>query len=136
MGWIDNRIAEYYQWQKDNTAIRREDKGTGWFSVSTPFVGVLNDNIEIFVKKESETKILLSDDGETIEKLFLSGVDVLRSQKRKDYMQKVANNFGIKITPEGEIVTESNGADFARKMHNFMSAISSISDMSRLSNNK
>lgn len=135
MGWIDNRIAEYYQWQKDNTAIR-EDKGTGCFSVSTPFVGVLNDNIEIFVKKESETKILLSDDGETIEKLFLSGVDVLRSQKRKDYMQKVANNFGIKITPEGEIVTESNGADFARKMHNFMSAISSISDMSRLSNNK
>lgn len=55
MGWIDNRIAEYYQWQKDNTAIR-EDKGTGWFSVSTPFVGVLNDNIEIFVKKESEKK--------------------------------------------------------------------------------
>lgn len=38
MGWLDNRIAEYYQWQKDNTAIR-EDKGTGWFSVSTPFCG-------------------------------------------------------------------------------------------------
>ena len=110
MGWIDNRIAEYYQWLKDNTAIR-EDKGTGWFSVSTPFVGLFNDNIEIFVKKESETKILLSDDGET-------------------------NNFGIKITPEGEIVTESNGADFARKMNYFMSAISSISDMSRLSNDK
>lgn len=135
MGWIDNRIAEYYQWQKDNTAIR-EDKGTGWFSVSTPFVGLFNDNIEIFVKKESETKILLSDDGETIENLFLSGVDVLRSQKRKDYMQKVANNFGIKITPEGEIVTESNGADFARKKHNIISAISSISDMSMLSNDK
>lgn len=30
-------------------------------------------------------------------------------------MQKVANNFGIKITSEGEIVTESNGADFAKK---------------------
>ena len=135
MGWIDNRIAEYYQWLKDNTAIR-EDKGTGWFSVSTPFVGLFNDNIEIFVKKESETKILLSDDGETIENLFLSGVDVLRSQKRKDYMQKVANNFGIKITPEGEIVTESNGADFARKKHNIISAISSISDMSMLSNDK
>lgn len=56
MGWIDNRIAEYYQWLKDNTAIR-EDKGTGWGSVSTPFVGIFNDNIEIFVKKESDTKI-------------------------------------------------------------------------------
>ena len=99
-------------------------------------MGLFNDNIEIFVKKESDTKILLLDDGETIENLFLSGVDVLRSQKRKDYMQKVANNFGIKITSEGEIVTESNGADFARKMNYFMSAISSILDMSRLSNDK
>ena len=79
MGWIDNRIAEYYQWLKDNTAIR-EDKGTGWGSVSTPFVGLFNDNIEIFVKKESDTKILLSDDGETIENLFLSFY-VLKSVK-------------------------------------------------------
>lgn len=100
MGWIDSKIAEYYQWLKDNTAVR-EDKGTGWFAVSTPFVGLFNDTIDIFVKKESETKILLSDDGETIENLFVSGVDVLRSPKRKEYMQKVANNFGIKITPEG-----------------------------------
>lgn len=135
MGWIDNKIAEYYQWLKDNTAIR-EDKGTGWFSVSTPFVGLFNDNIEIFVKKESESRILLSDDGDTIENLFLSGVDVLHSPKRKEYMDKVANNFGIKITPNGEIVTESNGADFAKKKHNMISAISSISDMSMLASEK
>ena len=135
MGWIDTKIAEYYQWLKDNTAIR-EDKGTGWFAVSTPFVGLFNDNIDIFVKKESETKILLSDDGDTIENLFLSGVDVLHSPKRKEYMNKVANNFGIKITPEGEITTESNGADFAKKKHNMISAISSISDMSMLASDK
>ena len=49
MEWIDNKIAEYYSWLKDNTAIK-EDKGTGWFSVSTPFVGLFNDNIEIFIK--------------------------------------------------------------------------------------
>ena len=42
MEWIDNKIAEYYSWLKDNTAIK-EDKGTGWFSVSTPFVGLFND---------------------------------------------------------------------------------------------
>lgn len=135
MGWIDNKIAEYYQWLKDNTAVR-EDTGTGWFAVSTPFVGLFNDTIDIFVKKESETRILLSDDGETLENLFLSGVDVLRSPKRKDYMQKVANNFGIKVTSEGEIMTESNGADFARKKHDLISAISSISDMSMLASDK
>lgn len=99
-------------------------------------MGLFNDNIEIFIKKESESKILLSDNGETIENLILSGVDVLRSQKHKDNMQKVADNFGIKITPEGEIVAESNGADFARKEHNMISAILSISDMSMLPNDK
>jgi len=133
MGWIDNKIAEYYQWLKDNTAIR-EDKGTGWFAVSTPFVGLFNDNIEIYVKKESESTFLLSDDGETIENLFLSGVDVMRSPKRKEYMQKVANNFGIQITAEGEITAVSNGADFARRKHDLISAISTISDMIMLAN--
>lgn len=49
MGWIDNRIAEYYQWLKDNTAIR-EDKGTGWFSVSTPLVGLFNDNSSLIIQ--------------------------------------------------------------------------------------
>lgn len=80
MEWIDNKIAEYYSWLKDNTAIK-EDKGTGWFSVSTPFVGLFNDNIEIFIKKVSESEIILSDDGETIGNLKMSGVDISRSSK-------------------------------------------------------
>lgn len=71
------------------------------FSVSTPFVGLFYDNIEIFVKKESETKIYFRMMARPLKIYSFQGVDVLRSQKRKDYMQKVANNFGIKITPEG-----------------------------------
>lgn len=51
---------------------------------------------------------------------------MLRSQKRKDYMQKVANNFGIKITPEGEIVTESNGADLQEKTQYYFCDIINI----------
>ena len=50
MDWIDEKISEYYNWLKDNTAVR-EDKGTGWFAISTSFAGLFNDNIEILSKR-------------------------------------------------------------------------------------
>ena len=130
MEWIDAKITEYYSWLKDNTAIR-EDKGTGWFAVSTPFVGLFNDNIEIFVKKISESEIILSDDGETIGNLKMSGVDVSRSSKRKSYLQKMLSNHGILVDGE-ELYVKSNGAEFAKKKHSLISAIMNISDMSLL----
>ena len=132
MSWIDEKINEYYQWLKDNTAIR-EDKGTGWFTVDSPFAGLFNDHIEIFVKKESETEILLSDDGETLCNLSLSGVDISRSSKRKEYLQKILNNYGVRLDGD-EIFVTSNGADFAKKKHALVSAIISASDMDMLAN--
>lgn len=53
MTWIDDRIQQYYAWMKDNTIVH-EDNGTGWCSVSTPFIGIFNDHIQIFIKKEGE----------------------------------------------------------------------------------
>lgn len=132
MEWIDEQINEYYKWLKDKTAIRK-DNGTGWFAIDTPFIGLFNDNIEIFVKKVSDSEILLSDDGETLSNLSLSGVDISRSPKRKAYLQKIINNHGVRREKD-ELVITSNGADFARKKHALISAIMSISDMNMLSN--
>lgn len=130
MEWIDDKIAEYYSWLKDNTAVK-EDKGTGWFAISTPFVGLFNDNIEIFIKKTSESEITLSDDGETIGNLKLLGVDISRSPKRMSYLQRILSNHGISIDGD-ELKVVSNGADFAKKKHSLISAIMNISDMSLL----
>ena len=130
MDWINEKISEYYNWLKDNTAVR-EDKGTGWFAISTPFAGLFNDNIEIFVKKVSGSEIILSDDGETISNLSMSGVDLLRSDKRKGYLDKILANHGVLLS-EGELISKSNGTDFAKKKHSLISAILNISDMTML----
>ncbi len=126
MSWIDDRIEAYYQWLKDNTAIK-EDTGTGWFSISTPFIGLFNDNIEIFIKKEGD-KIILSDDSQTIENLTLLGVDVNRSSKRMEFMKYVLRNYGIQFTNKELTVTASE-KDFPQKKHALISAISEISDL-------
>lgn len=132
MTWIDEKISEYYKWLRDTTVIR-EDAGTGWAAISTPFVGMFNDCIEIFVKKVSESEFILSDDGETLRNLSLSGVEISRSRKRNEYLQKVLMNHGVDVE-KGEIVCRSNGADFARKKHSLISAIMSVSDMDMLAN--
>lgn len=126
MSWIDDKIAEYYSWLRDNTVIR-EDETTGWFAVSTPFIGQFNDNIEIFLKKEGND-ILMSDDGETLTNLSLSGVDVSKSAKRKSYLNKILLNYGITLN-DGELTTKSSSFDFAQRKHSLISAIMEITDM-------
>lgn len=126
MSWIDERIETYYQWLKDNTAIK-EDIGIGWSSVSTPFVGLFNDCIEIFIKKE-EDKILLSDDSLTIENLTLLGVDIARSPKRMEFIKYVLRNYGVQLVDK-ELTVVSSEKDFPQKKHALISAISEISDL-------
>lgn len=126
MSWIDDRIEAYYQWLKDNTAIK-EDIGTGWFSISTPFVGLFNDNIEIFIKKEDNI-IILSDDSQTIENLILSGVDINRSPKRMEFIKYVLRNYGIKLINK-ELTVNASEKDFPQKKHALITAISEISDL-------
>lgn len=126
MSWIEDRISEYYSWLRDNTVIR-EDETSGWFAVSTPFVGQFNDNIEIFIKREGQD-ILLSDDGETLVNLSLSGVDISKSAKRKAYLNKILLNYGITLI-DGELTTKSSSFDFAQRKHSLISAIMEIGDM-------
>jgi hypothetical protein len=126
MNWVDEGIESYYQWLKDNTAIK-EDNETGWFSISTPFIGLFNDNIEIFAKKEGD-KITLSDDGQTISNLSLLGIDIARSSKRKKFINCILNNYGITLG-DGELIVNATKKDFPQKKHALISAISDISDL-------
>ncbi len=130
MSWIDECIDEYYKWMKRNTSIR-EDLSSGWNAITTPFYGLFNDPIEIYVKLDGE-RILLSDDGITLRNLELSGVSVTRSQKRKEWLDYILLNYGIK-TKDGELVTFANFQTFPQQKHNLICAISEVSDMNIMS---
>jgi hypothetical protein len=134
MNEISNLIDQYYKWLKDNTGLA-SDQETGWSVINTPFVGLFNDTINVFVKKEN-SKILLSDDGETLRNLSLEGVDVYRSAKRKDFLDKILLNYGVRITNAKELMIEANIKDFAKKKHNLLSSIIEISDMFFLASHK
>jgi len=126
MNWIEQYIEDYYNFLKEKTKIS-ELSNTGWYEISTPFINVFNDTIDIYAKRENE-KIILSDDGDTIRNLELSGVDIFRSQNRKELLERIKLNYGIRIGNNKELITEANESDFSQKKHNLISAISEANE--------
>lgn len=134
MNWIDESVHAYYNWLEEKTVIRK-DEITGWSVISTPFTGLFNDSINIYAKKLSDGIIRLSDDGETIHNLELSGVNIGKSIKRKEILEAIKSNYGITIE-NNEICIDSKIEEFVQNKHNFISAIIEISDLHVLATHK
>lgn len=126
MNWIEDSINQYYDWLKTKT-YTKEDEQSGWFAVTTPFLGLFNDPIEIYMKMEDDT-ILMSDDGITIKNLELAGASITRSPKRKEWLDFILLNYGVTID-NGELFVKAKQTDFSQKKHNLICAISEITDM-------
>ena len=129
MNWIDNSIQKYYNWLKEKTVVTK-DNTTGWHTITTPFIGMFNDSIEIYVKLENGN-IILSDDGLTLSNLKLAGSTVTQSHKRKEWLEMILLNYGI-ILEDNELQTIGNEENFHQKTHNLICAISEISDMAMM----
>jgi len=130
MTWLDNLVDEYYQWLRKKT-ILKEDSLTGWTMIDTPFIGLFNDTLMLYAKKE-HNRIIISDDGETIHNLELCGASITRSPKRKELIDKIIMNYGIKIKDK-ELIIEADESNFVQKKHNFISAVSELNDFYLLS---
>lgn len=126
MKWIEEAIDNYYQWLKSRTGYST-DGVTGWSVINTPFIGMFNDSIDIFVKKEGDT-IFLSDDGETLSGLAEMGINVFRSPKRKDWFYSILQTYGLKLE-NNELYTTATVASFPQAKHNILSAIIGIADL-------
>lgn len=127
MNWIDEYIDQYCKWIKANTRYKT-DEYTGWTAISTPFNGLFNDPIEIYVKRRNENELILSDDGQTIHNLELVGVVMRSNSSRKKWLDYILLNYGIKNN-NGELTCIATPSSFAQKNHDMICAISAISDM-------
>lgn len=119
-------MDDYYAFLKEKTLVTA-NSSSDWLEISTPFVGLFNDTVDIYVKKEG-AKIILSDDGNTLRDLELSGLEISRSPKRKEILDRILVNYGVRINNE-ELITEATERDFPQKKLNLISAISETSDM-------
>ena len=126
MSWIENYLDEYYRFLKEKTIVK-ELPTSDWVEISTPFTDVFNDSIDIYVKR-SNGKIFLADDGKTIKNLELSGIEISRSEKRRQMLDRILMNYGVRIEHD-QLLTEATEKNFAQKKLNMISAISEANDL-------
>lgn len=130
MNWIENSIKDYYNWLREKTFVTN-DELTGWSTITTPFLGLFNDNIEIYAKLDNG-KLILSDDGMTLSNLELAGASITRSPKRKEWLEMIFLNYGITLNDDNELQAIGTEKDFNQKKHNLICAISEVSDMAMM----
>lgn len=126
MNWINSLMNDYYAFLKEKTLVTASDS-SDWVEISTPFVGLFNDTVDIYAKKEGN-RIILSDDGNTLRNLELSGLEISRSPKRKEILDRILLNYGVRISND-ELTTEATERDFPQKKLNLIAAISETADM-------
>jgi len=131
MNWAKNLVNDYYTWLKEKTFVQQDDSSE-WALISTPFIGVFNDGIELYARK-IDNKITLSDNGETLSNLSLLGIEFNnRSKKRLDLLHRILRNYGVGMV-NGEFLVEASEKDFSQKKHNFLSALVEINDFQQIS---
>ena len=99
-----------------------------WFEITTPFLNNHNDYIQLYARLESD-EILLSDDGITLDELAMSGMDIERSDRRKNELNHILKSYGIRKDSNNELVVKCNSKSFPETKHRFIQAILSIYDM-------
>ncbi|RDB04108.1 DUF1828 domain-containing protein [Runella aurantiaca] len=126
-------VNSYVEWIRQGLKVT-EVKG-GWHEIVTPFLNHKNDMIELYAKQDKDL-IVLSDGGNTINELKLSGLDVDKSPKRIEELNSILRSFGLQRESGREISVKTDKKRFPEVKHRLIQAILSIDDMFMLSEPK
>lgn len=127
---VENLINSYLSYVKSSFNI---SKIKDIYEITTPFLDKSNDNILFYIEKK-DNLLELSDGGETLRNLSLSGFD-FKTEKRLKELQIILNGFNIQKNDD-ILFTRASESDFAKKQHNFIQALISVNDMFVLAQGK
>lgn len=129
MTWIDIAIDEYCKFIKDG--IKAEPLNNGWYVITTPFLGMFNDYIQVYCRNDKGI-VTIFDGGDTIVNLELMGVNITRSKTKRHILEQILQNYNVKLTERNELLVQTDVKGFAQAKQNLLSAIIETSDLSML----
>ncbi len=124
---IQKLLDSYVLWLRDKTVLRQINE---WVEITTPFLDRHNDYIQIYAK-QANGGFLLTDGGETINDLEMSGCKIQKG-KRRDLLKMVLNGLGVQEKDDALQVMASKD-NFSIRKHNLLQAILAVNDMFYLS---
>lgn len=129
---IKSMVNEYFEWLKQNY---RTEKVNDFYIVHTPFTLSNFDLIDILVFEKGK-KLMLSNDGEILNNLFISGINFKTSKKRKNMLESFLYTYGLEINENEEIIKYTDSFRFAQDKHMFIQGLLAIDDMFLTASNR
>lgn len=117
-------LDEYTNWLRKQYTVKDVDVAD---EITTPFLNTIGDNLRIYVKPLDRNQIELSDDGITLEDLYLLGID-MNASVRKDLLDRIKNEYLIKQRND-TLYVKGSIKNFPLLKQNFISAIIKINDI-------
>lgn len=125
---IDQLIKVYEDWNKQHLKFSQIDD---FIEITTPFVDVNHDFIQVFLEKQSDKTYKLTDDGYTVNELEMRGITIKSSKNRKMFFDTTLRVFGVKynsLTDELYVVVPSI-ENLPQKQNNLLQCILRVFDM-------
>lgn len=121
---MKNLIESYINWLKQKINYKEIN---GYYEVTTPFVNHINDYIQFYLKLDENNRIIMTDDGDTLNNLEMAGVDISKPARKKEF-ESILNGFGV-IMKGNELTTMATPSTFPMRKHNFIQAILAVDDL-------
>lgn len=115
---------DYINWLNDRLSIKDLD---GVFEITSPFLDINNDRMQIYVVPE-QNRMKLSDDGTIITELKMSGCDVTSTKHREKILTLILNKFGVSRDSD-ELFVYATSDNYAQRKHFLLQAMLAVNDM-------
>jgi hypothetical protein len=117
-------IESYTNWLRQKINYREIN---GHFEVTTPFINHINDKIQFYLKRDSRDRIIMTDDGDTINNLEMAGVDISSPSRQKE-LHSILNGFGVMLKGN-ELTIMATPTTFPMRKHSFIQAMMAVDDL-------
>lgn len=122
---IRRLLDEYSAWLRDRTSLR--EVGTEYVEITTPYLDRNNDCLQIYVRQDETGGYVLTDAGETIAELRMSGCE-LDTPKRRELLHTTLNGFAVQIV-DGALQVATSSEGFPLRKHSLVQAMLAVNDL-------
>lgn len=124
----------YFEWI-DKKIQFVPSKSNDYMTITTPFLDIYNDYIEVVISSGKNSNYEISDDGFTLDELGMLDVNLNKKSKRKEYFQSILLNFGV-TNNDGELLIEFDDlSEFPDAQNRLVQCMLQVFDLLQTSKN-
>lgn len=124
---IEQLLNEYTTWLRKKLTV---ESNSDYTCIDTPFLNTLNDNIRFYVS-QNKNKIVIDDDGETLDNLSMMGINLLKGHRKKE-LDIILRQFDIHADENHILSVSGDKSEFPQMKQRFIDAVIKVDQLSIL----